>query len=154
MRRASCSPTSPPETSTRTRRSTCSTRSRSWWAPPASPRSSPPTTSISQIAWTAALPFATARWSSFSERVRSQGQEQMMPRVRAVVVTMLLALVSPASAEVLDLAAASCKDFTAGKKEVATAIVLWLSGFYTKDDDPQVIDFDKVRAKSDKLADF
>ena len=77
-----------------------------------------------------------------------------MPRVRAVVVLTVLALASPASAQVIDLATATCKDFTAGKKEVATAIVVWLSGFYTKDDDPQVIDFDKVRAKSDKLADF
>ena len=77
-----------------------------------------------------------------------------MPRVRALVVMAAVALASPASAQVLDLGTATCKDFTAGKKEVATAIVLWLSGYYTKDDDPQVIDFDKVRAKSDKLADF
>ena len=77
-----------------------------------------------------------------------------MSRMSAVVMSTVLAFALPASAQVLDLATASCKDFTAGKKEVATAIVLWLSGYYTKDDDPQVIDFDKVRAKSDKLADY
>jgi hypothetical protein len=77
-----------------------------------------------------------------------------MPRVSALVVMAAIVLASPASAQVIDLATANCKDFTSGKKEIANGIVLWLSGFYTKDDDPQVVDFDKVRAKSDKLADY
>jgi hypothetical protein len=31
---------------------------------------------------------------------------------------------------------------------------MWLSGYYTKDDDPTVVDFAKVKAKTDKVADY
>jgi acid stress chaperone HdeB len=77
-----------------------------------------------------------------------------MPRVTVLLFGAGLALAAPASAQVIDLANLSCKDFVAAKKDVTAAIITWLSGYYTKDDDPQVIDFDKVRAKTEKLADY
>ncbi|HXW25044.1 MAG TPA: HdeA/HdeB family chaperone [Xanthobacteraceae bacterium] len=72
----------------------------------------------------------------------------------AAVIAAVVAATSPSSAQVVDVSAVSCKDFSGHKKDAMLAIMMWLSGYYTKDDDPTVIDFDKVRAKADKLADF
>ncbi len=73
---------------------------------------------------------------------------------KALLVGAAVALASPAPAQVIDLSTITCKDFLAAKKEAVAAILMWLSGYYTKDDDPPVIDFDKVKAKTDKLADY
>ena len=72
----------------------------------------------------------------------------------AALIAVALAAVSPAPAQVIDLSSITCKDFIATKKDAMVSIMMWLSGYYTKDDDPTVIDFDKVRAKADKVADF
>jgi acid stress chaperone HdeB len=72
----------------------------------------------------------------------------------AALVAAVLAVASPASAQVVDLSTITCKDFIAAKKDAIVAIVMWLTGYYTKDDDPTVIDFDKVKTKTDKLADY
>jgi acid stress chaperone HdeB len=70
------------------------------------------------------------------------------------LVCAFVALASPAPAQVLDLSTITCKEFLAAKKEAVGAILMWLSGYYTKDDDPAVIDFDKVKTKTEKLADY
>jgi|ERR1700726_304388 acid stress chaperone HdeB len=72
----------------------------------------------------------------------------------AALIAVALAAASPASAQVIDLASVTCKDFLTHKKDAMVSIMMWLSGYYTKDDDPTVIDFDKVKARADKLADF
>ena len=66
------------------------------------------------------------------------------------------ALVAAAStlAQTIDVSTITCKDFSAQKKDEMLAIMMWLSGYYTKDDDPTVVDFAKVRAKTDKVADY
>jgi len=61
---------------------------------------------------------------------------------------------APASAQTVDVSTITCKDFSAHKKDDMIAIIMWLSGYYTKDDDPTVIDFTKVKAKTDKVADY
>jgi acid stress chaperone HdeB len=63
-------------------------------------------------------------------------------------------VVSSASAQTVDVSTITCKDFSAHKKDDMLAIVMWLTGYYTKDDDPTVIDFAKVKAKADKVADY
>ena len=62
--------------------------------------------------------------------------------------------VASASAQTVDVSTITCKEFSAQKKDDMLAIMMWLSGYYTKDDDPTVVDFAKVRAKTDKVADF
>ncbi len=59
-----------------------------------------------------------------------------------------------ASGQTVDVSTITCKDFSAHKKDDMVAIMMWLSGYYTKDDDPTVIDFAKVKAKTDKIADY
>jgi acid stress chaperone HdeB len=76
-----------------------------------------------------------------------------MRLLTAVFVAMALAAAS-ASAQTVDVSTITCKDFSAHKKDDMLAIMMWLSGYYTKDDDPTVVDFAKVRAKTDKVADY
>ena len=76
--------------------------------------------------------------------------------MRALTIALISAVVaaaSPAPAQVIDVSTISCKDFLA-RKDAMVSIMMWLSGYYTRDDDPTVIDFDKVKAKADKLADY
>jgi hypothetical protein len=61
---------------------------------------------------------------------------------------------SSALAQTVDVSTITCKDFSAHKKDEMLAIMMWLSGYYTKDDDPTVVDFVKVKAKTDKVADY
>ena len=65
-----------------------------------------------------------------------------------------LVAASSAFAQTVDVSTITCKDFSAHKKDEMLAIMMWLSGYYTKDDDPTVVDFAKVRAKTDKVADY
>ena len=74
--------------------------------------------------------------------------------LKPVLIAAALVTASSTSAQVLDVSTITCKDFTVQKKDGMLAIMMWLSGYYTKDDDPTVIDFDKVRAKTDKIADY
>jgi hypothetical protein len=74
-----------------------------------------------------------------------------------LLITVLIAVALAASsgfAQTVDVSTITCKDFSAHKKDEMLAIMMWLSGYYTKDDDPTVVDFAKVRAKTDKVADY
>jgi acid stress chaperone HdeB len=91
----------------------------------------------------------------FSEKImHHESRRQAMRVVSAALVAAVLAAASPAPAQVVDLSTITCKDFVAAKKEVVVAVMMWLSGYYTKDDDPAVVDFDKVKAKTDKIIDY
>jgi acid stress chaperone HdeB len=72
----------------------------------------------------------------------------------AALMIAALAAASSASAQTVDVSTITCKDFSAQKKDDMLAIMMWLTGYYTKDDDPTVIDFAKVKAKTDKIADY
>jgi acid stress chaperone HdeB len=71
-----------------------------------------------------------------------------------VLMAAALAAASSASAQTVDVSTITCKDFSAHNKDAMLAIMMWLTGYYTKDDDPTVIDFAKVKAKADKVADY
>jgi acid stress chaperone HdeB len=72
----------------------------------------------------------------------------------AALIAAALATASSASAQTIDVSTITCKDFSAHKKDDMLAIMMWLTGYYTKDDDPTVIDFAKVKAKTDKISDY
>jgi hypothetical protein len=74
--------------------------------------------------------------------------------ITAALIAAGLAAAPSASAQTVDVSTITCKDFGAQKKEDMLAIMMWLTGYYTKDDDPTVIDFAKVKAKTDKIADY
>jgi acid stress chaperone HdeB len=77
-----------------------------------------------------------------------------MRSLKSAFIVAALAGASPTFAQTVDVSTITCKDFSAHKKDDMLAIVMWLSGYYTKDDDPTVIDFAKVKAKTDKVADY
>jgi acid stress chaperone HdeB len=70
----------------------------------------------------------------------------------AVLAAVLLA--APAPAQVVDLSTFTCKDFLASGKDNVGFIMMWLDGYYTEDDAPTVVDVDKMRANTAKLAEY
>jgi hypothetical protein len=59
-----------------------------------------------------------------------------------------------ADGQALDLSAISCKEFTELPKDTAAAITMWLDGHLTDEEDPAVIDLDRIKAKAERLAAF
>jgi hypothetical protein len=72
----------------------------------------------------------------------------------AVLVAITLFAAPPASAEALNLSEVKCKDFLDGGREKMSLILMWLAGFYTDEDDPPIVDFDKMKAYTEKLSTF
>jgi acid stress chaperone HdeB len=59
-----------------------------------------------------------------------------------------------ADAQVVDLSTIKCKDFVELPKDTVNAVTMWLDGYYTDEEDPAAVDFDKLKAKAEKLAAF
>src|SRR5260370_29088430 len=57
-----------------------------------------------------------------------------------------------ASAQFVDMNTVTCNDFNGFKKDTTFAIVMWLDAYYRDDDDPPIIDFEKLGQKAGKLA--
>src|SRR5262249_31379750 len=80
---------------------------------------------------------------------RASGRDGIMngrPSMRVLTAALIAAALaaSSASAQMVDVSTITCKDFSAHKKDDMLAIMMWLAGYYTKDDDPTVIDFAKI----------
>jgi acid stress chaperone HdeB len=58
---------------------------------------------------------------------------------------------APANAQAVDLAAVKCKEFLELKPDRIGAILMWLDGYFTADEDPVVVDFDIAKTKGEKL---
>jgi acid stress chaperone HdeB len=71
----------------------------------------------------------------------------------SVIVFALAAALSPslASADQLDLNTVKCKDFLQSSKENIGYTLAWLDGYYKNEDDPAVINFDKLKENAGKL---
>jgi acid stress chaperone HdeB len=64
---------------------------------------------------------------------------------------LLLLTGAPASAQVLDLSTIKCKDFFEGSKESIGYTLAWLDAYYRDEDDPPIIDFDKMTKNAEQL---
>jgi acid stress chaperone HdeB len=71
-----------------------------------------------------------------------------------LLAAVLAAASAPAQAQKLDLSTVTCKAFLESSKENMSLILMWLAGFYTDEDDPPIIDFDKMKVDAEKLADY
>jgi acid stress chaperone HdeB len=60
----------------------------------------------------------------------------------------------PASAQVLDLSTVKCKDFVESGERNISLILMWIQGYYTEEDDPPLIDFDKMAENGKKLGEY
>jgi len=61
-------------------------------------------------------------------------------------------MAAPANAQTVDMNTVTCKDFTSFDKDTTFAIVMWLDAYYRDEDDPPIINFDKMGQKAGKLA--
>jgi acid stress chaperone HdeB len=71
--------------------------------------------------------------------------------VLTAVWTLTVGLAAPAHAQAVDLAATKCKEFLELRQDRIGSILMWLDGYYTADEDPVVVDFDRAKTKVEKL---
>jgi acid stress chaperone HdeB len=72
-------------------------------------------------------------------------------RVALAAFLVLMLLTAPASAQALDLSTIKCKEFLESGKETIAFIMMWLDGYFTGEDDPAIVDFEKMKQKGEKL---
>ena len=70
----------------------------------------------------------------------------------ALIALPLLAI--PASGQAVDLLTVKCKEFLDSKKDPIGYIMMWLDGYFANEDDPVIVDFDKIKEKSEKLGEY
>jgi hypothetical protein len=68
----------------------------------------------------------------------------------ALLMTVLVA--APATAEDLDFSKIKCKDFISAPKDQIGTILVWLEGFYTKENDPPIMYSDKTTKDAKALS--
>ena len=72
----------------------------------------------------------------------------------AVVVIAALLGADATRAQVVDLSSIKCKGFIELPKETINVIAMWLEGYFTDEEDPAVVDFEKTKVKAEKLGAF
>jgi hypothetical protein len=70
------------------------------------------------------------------------------------LVAAVLLSANAADAQSVDLSKIKCKEFIELPKETAFAITVWLDGYFTDEEDPAVVDFDKLKAMAEKVGAF
>jgi acid stress chaperone HdeB len=76
-----------------------------------------------------------------------------MKSLSAVTIAVLLST-TPLTAQVIDLRTVSCKDFLASGQDSIGMIMMWLDGYFTGQDDPAVVDFNRMKVMGAKLGDY
>lgn len=69
----------------------------------------------------------------------------------AVLATAMTVAAVPAKADVLDLSTITCGDFIQSNEQTIGNLLMWLSGYYTEDGDPTVIDGAKMEETGKQL---
>jgi acid stress chaperone HdeB len=77
-----------------------------------------------------------------------------MTRFRAILAGASLIIALPAQAQKIDLSKMTCRQFLDASKENYTVIMTWLSGYFADEDEPAVIDFDKIKGQGEMLRDY
>jgi acid stress chaperone HdeB len=74
--------------------------------------------------------------------------------ISAAFVAMSLVVAAPASAQKLDLTKVTCKQFLDSGERTMSMILMWLTGFFTDEDDTPIVDFDKLKTDANKIGDY
>jgi acid stress chaperone HdeB len=62
---------------------------------------------------------------------------------------------TPASAaNRLDLSTIKCKEFLSTEKDNIALILMWLAGYYSDEDAPPIVDFDKMKNDGQALGEY
>jgi hypothetical protein len=70
----------------------------------------------------------------------------------SILVTTFVA--APAIAQDLDFSKITCKEFISAPKEEIATILVWLEGFYTKENDPPIMYAEKTKKDAAGLSDY
>ena len=69
----------------------------------------------------------------------------------AVLVAAVLVAAGAVHAQQVELSKLRCREFIDLPKATIAHITLWLDGYYTDEEDPAVVDLDKIKAKAERL---
>jgi hypothetical protein len=74
----------------------------------------------------------------------------------ATIVALGLVSIAPPSsfAQEIDMKVLNCGDFVKSSQEAVTKIMLWLSGYFTYEDDLPIIDLSKIANKENQLKQY
>jgi hypothetical protein len=72
--------------------------------------------------------------------------------IASILVTAFAA--TPATAQDLDFSKITCKEFISAPKDEITTILVWLEGFYTKENDPPIMFAEKTKKDAKALSDY
>ena len=61
---------------------------------------------------------------------------------------------APAAAQKLDLSTLSCKQFLDSGERTMSMVLMWLTGFFKDEDEPPIVDFDKLKTDASKIGDY
>ena len=61
---------------------------------------------------------------------------------------------APAAAQKFDLSTVTCKQFLDSGERTMSMILMWLTGFFTDEDDTPIVDFDKLKTDANKIGDY
>jgi acid stress chaperone HdeB len=79
----------------------------------------------------------------------------MIARIAGAALLAVAAFVADgANGQAVDLFGIRCKEFIELPKDTAAAIAIWLDGYLTDEEDPAVLDVDRIKAKAERLAAF
>jgi len=71
-----------------------------------------------------------------------------------VAATVCTAFSAQAQKQQFDLSIVTCKQFFEYSKENLSLMLMWLDGYYSEDDAPPIVDFDKMGENSKKLGEY
>jgi acid stress chaperone HdeB len=74
--------------------------------------------------------------------------------VRAAVLGLALCAGVPASAQTVDVSTIKCGEFLQSGQESMTFVIMWLDGYYSAEDADAVIDFAKMKPKTERLVKY
>lgn len=77
-----------------------------------------------------------------------------MKRLSAFAIVGILATMTPAQAQKVDLSTITCKQFNEMRQESISLILMWMAGYYADQDAPPIVDFEKMKADAGKLAGY
>ena len=77
-----------------------------------------------------------------------------MKKLAAALFTAALLASSPSFATKIDLSKMRCDEFLKSSKEDVGYTMAWLDAYYRGDDDPTIIDTEKLAADAKKVADY
>ena len=80
--------------------------------------------------------------------------DPMKRSLMAIVAAAMWATTPAPAADQVDLSTITCKKFLEYNKENMSLMLMWLDGYYTEDDAPPIVDFDRMMDNGRKLGEY